>query len=55
MQDEVYERFIPLFANMLDKRLRWKLFTLFIGGQSVLGKRVVELIDNYKKGGGVER
>lgn len=49
MQDEVHERLVPALANILDKRLRWELFSQLIGGQPVLGKGVVEFIDNYKE------
>lgn len=49
MEDEVHERFIFLFANILNKRLRRKLFPQFVGGQPVLGKPVIEFVDNCKE------
>ena len=51
MQDEVHERLIPIFTNGLNKRLGWKLFSQFVGGQPVLSKSVIEFIDNCKEGG----
>ena len=46
MQDEVHERFIFLFADVLDKRLRREFFAQFVGGQPVLGKTVIEFVDD---------
>ena len=49
MQDEVYERLVLVFADILDKRLRRELFPQFVGGQPVLCKPVIEFVDNCKE------
>lgn len=48
MQDEVHERFIFVFADMLNKRLGRELLSQFVGGQPVLRKPVVKFIDDCK-------
>ena len=49
MQDEVHKWLILVFADMLDKQLRWELFSQFVGSQPVLRKRVIEFISNCKE------
>jgi len=51
MQDEVHERLVLVFADVLNKRLRRELFALFVGGQPILGEPIVEFADNCKDGG----
>ena len=51
MEDEVHERFIFLFTDMLNKRLRRELFAQFVGGQPILGEPVIEFINNCKEEG----
>jgi len=46
MQDEVHERFVLVFTDMLDKRLRRELFAQFVGRQPVFGKPVIEFVDD---------
>ena len=50
MQDEVHERLVLVFANRLNKGLRRELLPQFVGGQPVLGKSVIESVDNCKEG-----
>jgi len=47
MQDEVDERLIPVFANVLNKRLRRELCSQFVGGQPVLCESIIEFIDDW--------
>ena len=49
MQDEVHKWLILVFADMLDKQLRWELFSQFVGSQPVLRKHVIEFISNCKE------
>ena len=49
MQDKFHQDFVTIFADMLDKRLRWELFSEFVRREPVLRERVVEFIDDYKK------
>ena len=51
MEDEVHERFIFLFTDMLNKRLRRELFAQFVGSQPILGEPVIKFVDNCKKEG----
>jgi len=51
MQDEVHERFILVFADILNKRLRSELLAQFVSGQPVLSEPIVEFVDNCKEGG----
>ena len=49
MQDKFHQDFVTIFADMLDKRLRWELFSEFVRREPVLRERVVEFIDDCKK------
>jgi hypothetical protein len=51
MQDKVHERFVLVFANVLDEGLRWELFPEFVSGQPVLCKCVIESIDDCEEEG----
>lgn len=46
MQDEVRERFIPLLAEVFNKRLRRELVSQFVGDQPVLGERIIKFADD---------
>ena len=47
MKDKVREGLVTLFADEFDEGLRGQLFTEFERRQTVLRKRIVELIDRW--------
>ena len=50
MQDEVCEYLIPVLADEGDERLRRQLVAQLVRCQAILGKREVELVENYIRG-----
>ena len=46
VQNEVHKRLVSLLAEELDERLRWQGLAKFVGDETVLSERIVELADD---------
>lgn len=51
MKDEIGESLVTLLAEELDKRLALKRLAKLVGGKTILGEAVVELVEDWKRRG----
>jgi hypothetical protein len=46
MKREVDQRFVAIFTQEADERLRWQFFSEFVRRQTILRKTVVEIMND---------
>jgi hypothetical protein len=49
MQNKVDETLVTVLSNILDKRLGFKGLAHLVGSETIFGKRIIEIVNDFNE------